>query len=71
LKLENLELNIEAFKEMGGEYIFSAVEIKNYQENNLEFIKAFDHEDSAWRVFLYGTKDTSDQNENLALSKSS
>lgn len=51
--IHNLELNIEPFVEMGGEYIFSALEIKNYKENSLEFLKAFDHPESAWKIYLY------------------
>ena len=38
---------------MGGEYIFSAVEIKNYKDNDLEYLKVFDNESSGWKVYLY------------------
>lgn len=53
LNVQDLQLNIGAFKEMGGRYIFSAVEILNYGENNLAFEKAFTHPDSAWKIYLY------------------
>jgi hypothetical protein len=53
LKVKNLELNTAALKEMGGEYIFSAVEIMNYAENNLSFEKAFLNKDSPWKIYLY------------------
>ncbi|HEY8424209.1 MAG TPA: DUF6044 family protein, partial [Clostridia bacterium] len=36
-KAIELNINVSKFKEMGGEYILSAVEIKNYQELNLNF----------------------------------
>lgn len=53
LKIRNLELNTAALKEMGGEYIFSAVEIVNYAENGLAFEKVFKRKDSPWKIFLY------------------
>ena len=53
VSINNLELNMEAFKELGGDYIFSAVKIKNHEENQLEFLKVFESEESAWRIFLY------------------
>lgn len=53
LKIKHLELNTGALKEMGGEYIFSAVEIVNYKENNLVFEKVFERKDSPWRIYLY------------------
>jgi hypothetical protein len=53
LKVKSLELNTAALKEMGGEYIFSAVEIMNYAENNLSFEKAFVNKDSPWKIYLY------------------
>jgi hypothetical protein len=52
-KIKNMELNTAALKEMGGEYIFSAVEILNYKENNLEFERVFKHSESPWRIYLY------------------
>jgi hypothetical protein len=53
LKIKNMELNTAALKEMGGEYIFSAVEILNYKENNLKFERVFKHSESPWRIYLY------------------
>jgi len=52
-KIQNLELNIEEFKKMGGEYVFSSVKIINYRKNQLELIKIFEDEVSAWKIFLY------------------
>lgn len=52
-RLENLELNMEQFKSMGGRYIFSAVPIDNANDNMLELEKIFESEDSAWRIYLY------------------
>lgn len=53
LKIKHLDLNTEALKTMGGEYIFSAVEILNYQENHLKFERVFKRKDSPWKIYLY------------------
>lgn len=39
-KITNLELNTEAFKKMGGQYIFSSVPIMNAEQNKLRLFKA-------------------------------
>ncbi|MFZ4452572.1 DUF6044 family protein [Salibacterium aidingense] len=51
--IKDLDFGTEAFKEMGGEYILSAVEIENAGENDLELEKVFEKESSAWRIHLY------------------
>lgn len=53
LKVRKLELNTAAFREMGGEYIFSAVEIVNYAENGFSFEGTFEDNVSPWRIYLY------------------
>lgn len=53
LKIKNMELNTASLKEMGGRYIFSAVEIVNHKENNLKFEKVFKNSESPWRIYLY------------------
>jgi hypothetical protein len=52
-QIKNLQFNTKVFKKMGGEYVFSAVPIKNASSNSLELMKIFDHEESAWRIYLY------------------
>ncbi|WP_043934633.1 DUF6044 family protein [Bacillus sp. EB01] len=52
-EIENLELNTKVFKELGGEYIFSAVPVKNPEENGMKLEKVFDNNESAWRIYLY------------------
>ncbi|SIS48138.1 DUF6044 family protein [Salimicrobium flavidum] len=49
----DLQFNTEKFKEMGGDYVLSAVEIENAEENNLELLKVFESDESAWRIHLY------------------
>jgi len=51
--VHQLDLNTNAFVELGGEYIFSAVEIKNHKENQLVLEKVFENDNSFWRIFLY------------------
>ncbi|GAA0346904.1 DUF6044 family protein [Bacillus carboniphilus] len=51
--LKKLEINTRAFKELGGEYIFSAVPIENAIQNNLRLEKVFTTEESAWKIYLY------------------
>ena len=53
LKIKKLELNTTALKEMGGEYIFSAVEILNHAETGLSFERAFETNDSPWKIYVY------------------
>jgi hypothetical protein len=38
---------------MGGRYILSTYEIKNYKENNLEHLNVFDDPRSIWKIYLY------------------
>lgn len=57
MKIKNLELNTAALREMGGQYIFSAVEILNYKENNLSFEKTFENKKSPWKIYLYKVND--------------
>lgn len=53
VRLKNLQLNIQPFKELGGKYIFSSVPIDNYEENQLKFHRIFSHEEAAWNIYLY------------------
>ncbi len=51
--LKNLELDVEPFKKLGGQYLFSGLMIKNAQENGLILEKEFVSETSAWKIYLY------------------
>ena len=51
--IQHLDFNTTALKNMGGKYIFSAVEIKNYAENNLSYKKTFESAESPWKIWLY------------------
>ncbi|WP_028609063.1 DUF6044 family protein [Paenibacillus harenae] len=52
-QVQHIELNTHVFKEMGGRYFFSAVPILNLEENGLKPVGIFDHEQSAWRIYVY------------------
>ena len=53
---KRLEINSRKLSEMGGEYILSAVEIKNYNDISLSFEKLFYDNNSAWDIYLYKIK---------------
>jgi hypothetical protein len=54
-KLANLKLNTSVFKEMGGQYILSALPITNSEEIQLTLDKVFESKSSAWKIYLYKT----------------
>ncbi len=51
--IKNLELDTVQLKKMGGEYIFSAVEILNSGKSGLELLRIFEKDNSPWRIYLY------------------
>ncbi|GAB2554394.1 DUF6044 family protein [Gracilibacillus alcaliphilus] len=51
--IEQLDINTEALQALGGEYIFSAVEIKNAEDLGLELADTFTQEESPWEIYLY------------------
>ena len=51
--IEYLDINTEKLKEMGGDYILSAVEIKNYNELGIQFEGAFTTPKSYFNIHLY------------------
>jgi hypothetical protein len=52
-EIKNLQLNTNVFYEMGGRYIFSALPIKNAEENKLKLERVFHSKESAWKIHLY------------------
>ncbi|WP_226085092.1 DUF6044 family protein [Mesobacillus sp. S13] len=52
-RIENIDVNIKQFKELGGEFIFSSIPIDNASENDLKLDKVFDSKESAWKIYLY------------------
>jgi hypothetical protein len=56
IHIKNLQLNLKPFKEMGGQYIFSALPIDHPERTGLTFKKAFNSDGSAWKIYLYEVK---------------
>ena len=52
-EIRRLELDPEAMRDLGVDYVLSAVEIANHAENDLSPRGVFDREGSPWRIFLY------------------
>lgn len=53
IKIEHLDIDTRQLKDMGGRYVFSALEIENTSDIGLKLLKIFDDEDSAWKIYLY------------------
>lgn len=51
--IEDLTINTEQLKDMGGEYILSGLPIENYKATGLSFEKSFEHPDTRWKIYLY------------------
>lgn len=52
-EIKHLDINTDALKQLGGDYVFSALPIKNHQELGLHFEKTFEAEESPWKIYLY------------------
>ncbi|MFC7392054.1 DUF6044 family protein [Scopulibacillus cellulosilyticus] len=55
-KIYHLQLNMHAFKKLGGQYIFSAVPIVNAKQDGLKFMRSFTDSQSVWKIYLYKAK---------------
>lgn len=53
----NIDIDTDGLKDLSVEYIFSSYKIKNFEENNLELLKLFQDQDSAWDIYLYKIKE--------------
>ncbi|WP_198045030.1 DUF6044 family protein [Spirosoma montaniterrae] len=51
--VNNLKINANALKEMGGQYVISAVPIRNASQNQLRLESIFNDSESYWKVWLY------------------
>jgi len=51
--ISGLTYDWRQFSRLGGKYILSAVKIKNPENSGLNFLNAFEHPDSAWKIWLY------------------
>lgn len=53
ISVNNLEINTELLKDMGCEYIISAVNINNYKDLGLSFVNSYTSPESYWNVRMY------------------
>ncbi len=53
IKIEQLDIDTAQLKEMGGRYVFSALEVVNAPDIGLKLLKVFDNDDSVWKIYLY------------------
>lgn len=53
LVIDYLDINTNVLKEMGCEYIFSSVEIRNYKDLNLAYINNYTTDKSYWNIRVY------------------
>ena len=52
---QDLYIDIDAFKALGGRYIFSRIELTNAQEAGLTLIGTYTHEKSPYTLYVYQT----------------
>lgn len=52
-KVTNLEISTEKLKELDCSYIFSAVEIENHENLNLQLIGEYTTSESYWNIYVY------------------
>lgn len=53
LQDQSLQINTDAYRELGGRYIFSSIEISNAAELELELKGVYSHDSSPYTIFLY------------------
>jgi len=51
--VDRLEIDVSALRELGADYVISAVEIRNNAALGLGFERRFERADSPWEIFLY------------------
>ena len=56
ISLENLEIDTQVLKDLGCEYILSSVDIRNYEDLNLNYRNSYTTDDSYWNIRVYQIK---------------
>jgi hypothetical protein len=54
--VDHLEIDVSALRELGADYVISAVEIRNHAALGLGFERRFERADSPWEIFLYAVR---------------
>lgn len=52
-KIEHLNFDLDAFNQMGGQYIISAVEINSNDQERYMLKKTFESKEGFWKIYLY------------------
>ncbi len=55
-EVNSLDIDMKAFKDWGGRYVFSAVEISNYNELGLILVDNYESNDGIYNIYLYKTE---------------
>lgn len=53
ISIAHLDINTEELKALGCEYVFSAVDIMNYRDLNLDYIDSYTTDESYWNLRVY------------------
>lgn len=51
--IHHLDIDAQALKQMGGDYVISSVPIENAKGNRLELQKIFNSREAYWKIYLY------------------
>ncbi|WP_106496538.1 DUF6044 family protein [Lentibacillus sp. Marseille-P4043] len=51
--IDDLTINTGALKQLGGDFIFSALPIENFKENGLRYERNFVKDNLPWKIYLY------------------
>jgi hypothetical protein len=55
--VDRLAINVSALRDLGADYVLSAVEIRNHVDLGLRLVGVFEREDSPWRITVYSVPD--------------
>jgi len=56
IKINDLEIDTSAFKQMKGKYLMSSVEIINFEKMGFNFLRSFKSQDCDYIIYLYSVK---------------
>lgn len=65
---QDIYIDLDAFKALGGRYIFSAIELTNAEETGLLLVGIYTHEDSPYTLYVYQTASRYQTKEHTDLS---
>ncbi|MCI3922291.1 DUF6044 family protein [Paenibacillus sp. TRM 82003] len=55
-RIRKLELDAQAFRRLGGEYLFSAVPIDHPEKSGFRLLRTFEDDTAPWRIYLYAAE---------------